>query len=89
MGKGVLKAVANISDVILAPALVGKDATAQAAVDQIMLDLDATESKTNLGANAILDRQRQGSRSARGAPAPDGFLERVASKSGRKAGTKP
>ena len=53
LGKGVLKAVANINDVI-APALVGKDATAQAAVDQIMLDLDATENKTNLGANAIL-----------------------------------
>ncbi|WP_024871514.1 phosphopyruvate hydratase [Tolumonas lignilytica] len=53
LGKGVLKAVANITDII-APALIGKDATAQAAVDQIMLDLDATENKTNLGANAIL-----------------------------------
>jgi enolase len=53
LGKGVVKAVSNVNDII-APALIGKDATAQAAIDQIMLDLDATENKTNLGANAIL-----------------------------------
>ncbi|MFM2485768.1 phosphopyruvate hydratase [Celerinatantimonas yamalensis] len=53
MGKGVLKAVANIKDSI-APALLGKDATDQKAIDQIMLDLDGTENKSNLGANAIL-----------------------------------
>jgi len=55
LGKGVLKAVANVNDII-APALVGKDVdlTDQAAVDKIMLDLDGTENKSKLGANAIL-----------------------------------
>lgn len=53
LGKGVLKAVAAINDQI-APALVGKDAAEQAAVDQVMIDLDGTENKENLGANAIL-----------------------------------
>lgn len=53
LGKGVIKAVANVNDVI-APALIGKDATKQAEIDQIMLDLDGTENKTKLGANAIL-----------------------------------
>lgn len=53
LGKGVLKAVANVNDVI-APALIGKDALNQAEVDQIMLDLDGTDFKTKLGANAIL-----------------------------------
>ncbi|WP_017444927.1 phosphopyruvate hydratase [Gayadomonas joobiniege] len=53
LGKGVLKAVANVNDLI-APALAGKDALDQAAIDQIMLDLDGTENKDKLGANAIL-----------------------------------
>ena len=53
LGKGVLKAVENVNGLI-AEALVGKDATAQADVDQIMLDLDGTENKDKLGANAIL-----------------------------------
>ncbi|MBM7071935.1 phosphopyruvate hydratase [Shewanella sp. 202IG2-18] len=53
LGKGVLKAVENVNDLI-AEALVGKDATAQADVDQVMLDLDGTENKDKLGANAIL-----------------------------------
>jgi enolase len=53
LGKGVLKAVAAVNDTI-APALIGKDAQNQADVDQIMLDLDGTENKENLGANAIL-----------------------------------
>jgi enolase len=55
LGKGVLKAVANVNDII-APALVGKhiDLADQAAVDKIMLDLDGTENKSKLGANAIL-----------------------------------
>lgn len=54
-GKGVLKAVNNINSII-APALVGKnlDITDQTAVDKIMLDLDGTENKSKLGANAIL-----------------------------------
>jgi enolase len=52
-GKGVTRAVANIHTTI-APALKGKDATHQEAIDQIMLDLDATPNKASLGANAIL-----------------------------------
>ncbi|ABE54482.1 enolase [Shewanella denitrificans OS217] len=53
LGKGVLNAVANINGVIKA-ALMGKDAAAQAELDQIMIDLDGTENKDKLGANAIL-----------------------------------
>ena len=53
IGKGVSQAVANVNDRI-APALIGHDAADQANVDQIMLDLDGTENKSNLGANAIL-----------------------------------
>ncbi|UXM81531.1 phosphopyruvate hydratase [Shewanella seohaensis] len=53
MGKGVLTAVANVNGQIRA-ALMGKDATAQAELDQIMIDLDGTENKDKLGANAIL-----------------------------------
>ena len=53
LGKGVLKAVANINDTIR-PLLLGKDASEQRAIDQIMLDADATENKSKLGANAIL-----------------------------------
>jgi enolase len=52
-GKGVQKAVANVNDTI-GPRILGMDATAQEAVDQIMLDLDGTPNKANLGANAIL-----------------------------------
>lgn len=53
MGKGVSKAVVNINDKI-APAVIGHEASDQAAIDQIMLDLDGTDNKSNLGANAIL-----------------------------------
>ena len=53
LGKGVQIAVANINDQIAA-ALIGKDATQQAEIDQIMIDLDGTENKATLGANAIL-----------------------------------
>ena len=52
-GKGVTGAVANIRDV-LAPPLIGVDATRQEHIDQAMLDLDATPNKANLGANSIL-----------------------------------
>ena len=52
-GKGVTKAVNNVRTII-APALVGKDASDQKALDQVMFDLDGTENKSNLGANAIL-----------------------------------
>ena len=53
LGKGVMKAVAAINDEI-APALLGKDALAQADIDAIMIDLDGTENKETHGANAIL-----------------------------------
>lgn len=52
-GKGVQKAIQNIHDII-APALVGQDALLQDMIDNTMLDLDGTENKSNLGANAIL-----------------------------------
>lgn len=52
-GKGVLKAVMNINKII-AKALKGKDVACQQEVDDIMIKLDGTENKTNLGANAIL-----------------------------------
>ena len=50
-GKGVTRAVANIHEVL---ALIGVDATDQELIDQVMLDLDGTPNKANLGANAIL-----------------------------------
>ena len=53
LGKGVLKAVANVNGPI-ADAITGKDALDQATIDQIMIDLDGTDFKSNLGANAIL-----------------------------------
>ena len=53
LGKGTLKAVDNINDVI-APELIGFDALDQVAVDRSMLALDGTKTKSKLGANAIL-----------------------------------
>jgi len=52
-GKGVLKAIANINDII-APVLVGYEATDQAIIDKIMIEMDGTNNKGKLGANAIL-----------------------------------
>ena len=52
-GAGVLTAVKNIEEKI-SPALIGQDATDQKNIDEIMIELDATENKANLGANAIL-----------------------------------
>lgn len=52
-GKGVLKAVNNVNAVI-APSLIGKDSLNQREIDNIMLKLDNTYNKSNLGANAIL-----------------------------------
>ena len=52
-GKGVLRAVANVNEVI-ADALVGMDSLAQREIDQMLIDLDGTVNKANLGANAIL-----------------------------------
>ena len=53
LGKGVQKAVKNVTDKI-APALLGLDSTDQLTVDKTMLELDGTETKSKLGANAIL-----------------------------------
>lgn len=53
MGKGVLQAVQNVNDII-APELEGEIVTEQAEIDQMMIDLDGTENKGKLGANAIL-----------------------------------
>ena len=52
-GKGVLQAVANVNDTIL-PAIIGFDALDQRAVDELLIGLDGTENKAELGANAIL-----------------------------------
>ncbi len=52
-GAGVLRAVKNVQE-ILGPALMGLDATEQAAIDKVLLALDGTPNKSNLGANAIL-----------------------------------
>lgn len=53
LGKGVTKAVDNLNNAI-ADALEGIDATEQKQVDSILIELDGTENKTNLGANAML-----------------------------------
>ncbi len=53
LGKGVTKAVAAVNGP-LAQAILGKDAKDQAAIDQVMIDLDGTDNKSNFGANAIL-----------------------------------
>jgi enolase len=52
-GKGVLKAVANVNDEIR-DALLGHDVADQAGIDQRMIDLDGTDNKSRLGANALL-----------------------------------
>jgi len=53
LGKGVLKAVANVNEKIAAK-LIGFDANKQKEIDQIMIEMDGTENKSSLGANAIL-----------------------------------
>ncbi len=53
MGKGVLNAVANVNDK-LAKELQGMDVFEQNAIDKLMLEIDGTANKGNLGANAIL-----------------------------------
>ena len=53
MGKGMLKAVENVNKII-APVLVGMEGENQKEIDQKIIELDGTERKTNLGANAIL-----------------------------------
>ena len=53
LGKGVLKAVDNVNDII-ADEVIGMEATDQVGIDRKMLELDGTEYKSKLGANAIL-----------------------------------
>lgn len=53
LGKGVMKAVQNVNEVI-APELIGYRVTEQIEMDRIMIQLDGTENKGKLGANAIL-----------------------------------
>ena len=53
MGKGVLKAVKNINEII-GPILIGQDPSNQEKIDKQLIELDGTEDKSNLGANAIL-----------------------------------
>src|SRR5436853_1859102 len=52
-GKGVLKAVRNVNELI-AGELKGKDAVDQPGIDRLLIDLDGTSNKSNLGANALL-----------------------------------
>ncbi len=53
LGKGVLKAASNVNNII-AERVIGRDCTKQKEVDELMIDLDGTPNKSNLGANAIL-----------------------------------
>lgn len=53
LGKGVLKAVQNVNEII-APEIMGYDVTSQVLIDDVMLKLDGTKNKEKLGANAIL-----------------------------------
>jgi len=63
MGKGVLNAVANVNEVI-APEIIGYDAMDQAGLDRTMLDIDGTDNKSRLGANAILGVSMAAARAA-------------------------
>jgi enolase len=63
MGKGVLNAVANVNEVI-APEIIGYDAMDQAGLDLTMIDIDGTENKSRLGANAILGVSMAAARAA-------------------------
>ncbi|HEU4731580.1 MAG TPA: phosphopyruvate hydratase [Kofleriaceae bacterium] len=66
LGKGVQKAVDHVHDVI-APTVIGMDATEQSAVDAALIALDGTPLKTHLGANAILAVSMATARAAAGA----------------------
>lgn len=63
LGKGVLKAVANVNDEI-APEIIGMEVTEQVAIDKTMCQLDGTENKGRLGANAILGVSMAAARAA-------------------------
>ena len=66
LGKGVQQAVANVNDKIAA-ALTGHDATQQRSLDETMLQLDGTDNKSNLGANAMLAVSLAAAKAAAGA----------------------
>ncbi|GAB4113065.1 MAG: phosphopyruvate hydratase [Candidatus Caldatribacteriota bacterium] len=53
LGKGVLKAVENVNEII-GPEIIGYDATDQLLIDKILIELDGTPNKSKLGANAVL-----------------------------------
>jgi enolase len=63
LGKGVLNAVANVNEVI-APEIIGYDTMDQAGLDRTMMDIDGTENKSRLGANAILGVSMAAARAA-------------------------
>ena len=63
LGKGVLKAVDNVNDII-GPELEGMDAQEQVDLDKTMIDIDGTENKAKLGANAILGVSMAAARAA-------------------------
>ncbi len=63
VGKGVLRAVENVNNII-APALVGEDVFQQRALDHILINLDGSENKMRLGANAILSVSMAAARAA-------------------------
>ena len=63
LGKGVLNAVANVNEVI-APEIIGYDAMDQAGLDRTMIDIDGTDNKSRLGANAILGVSMAAARAA-------------------------
>jgi len=63
LGKGVMKAVQNVNKVI-APKLIGHDAVEQVRIDRMLIDLDGTENKGKLGANAILGVSMAAARAA-------------------------
>ncbi|WP_078543973.1 phosphopyruvate hydratase [Litchfieldia alkalitelluris] len=63
LGKGVLKAVNNVNELI-APEIIGFDVTDQVAIDQALIELDGTENKGKLGANAILGVSMAAARAA-------------------------
>ena len=63
MGKGTLQAVHNVKEII-GPALKGQDALDQRGIDNLMIELDGTENKSKLGANAILGVSMAATRAA-------------------------
>jgi len=82
LGKGVQKAVRNVNDII-SKELVGRDCTKQREIDNLMMELDGTENKSKLGANAILGVSMAACRASaleRGIP----LYQRIADISGNK-----